>query len=333
MGIARTCSVSTSIRSMKKVLPTRIARWWALLVIALIVLAACEPGPEVHPMRGKVPNLHAQGDTIHDRPDSICGNGLLGSLVDAMGQSGDPNPFSPGEYGSWELISTPDSVFLQITLARGWQISAYSVYQGELGNIPRNSTTQLVDWEAVNNKGTVDPTRNIWEIAWPISSDLRCPNSIWTAVSLTVCEIDFASQLFNCRNLYLGGTAFSSPLDNSGALGVTYCAESCLPPCVLPTPGPGGDLSPYACGDGLGEPKVTICHLPPGYPANMQEICISVSALEAHVLDFKPLNNPCLGHHSGCHIGPCDPCGPGSSSSNVPAGDPCPGNGGYGGSN
>ena len=40
--------------------------------------------------------------------------------------------------------------------------------------------------------------------------------------------------------------------------------------------------------------KVVVCHLPPGNPANMQTICISVNAVPAHV----PL-------HGGDFLGPC----------------------------
>ena len=84
--------------------------------------------------------------------------------------------------------------------------------------------------------------------------------------------------------------------------------------CAVPTGiGPGDDLSAFECGNGKGQVKVNVCHLPPGNPANMQEICIAVSALPAHIIDFKPANDPCMGHHSGCHLGPCDPCGPGST--------------------
>lgn len=50
--------------------------------------------------------------------------------------------------------------------------------------------------------------------------------------------------------------------------------------------------------------KVIVCHLPPGNPANMQEIRIGIPAIPAHV-------DPNRGHNSGCKLGPCgqvDPC-------------------------
>jgi len=84
-----------------------------------------------------------------------------------------------------------------------------------------------------------------------------------------------------------------------------------LPKCLVPTGiGPNGNLSAYAR---MGGKKYAICHLPPGNPANIQNIEIGKDALAAHIVDFKPLDNPCLGHHSGCHLGECDPCGAGSS--------------------
>ena len=51
--------------------------------------------------------------------------------------------------------------------------------------------------------------------------------------------------------------------------------------------------------------KVLVCHVPPGNPNNVQEICIAQQAVGAHI-------NPAYGH-SGCHVGPCDlidPCDP-----------------------
>jgi hypothetical protein len=91
---------------------------------------------------------------------------------------------------------------------------------------------------------------------------------------------------------------------------VNYCTQIC---CVVPVVVPGDDLSDYDCSPNPNNQKVIICHLPPGNPQNAQTICIDPSALPAHVIEYKPTSNPCLGHHSGCHLGPCDPCGPGSS--------------------
>jgi hypothetical protein len=66
-----------------------------------------------------------------------------------------------------------------------------------------------------------------------------------------------------------------------------------------------------ACGNGNGSAKVWVCHVPPGNPSNVQDICISVNALPAHVERFRaPGSNPNQGHDSGCEIGRCgsNPC-------------------------
>jgi len=51
--------------------------------------------------------------------------------------------------------------------------------------------------------------------------------------------------------------------------------------------------------------KVVVCHIPPGNPNNVQEICIAQQAVGAHI-------DPAYGH-SGCRVGLCDfvdPCDP-----------------------
>ncbi len=67
-----------------------------------------------------------------------------------------------------------------------------------------------------------------------------------------------------------------------------------------------------ACGNGnnAGQ-KVKVCHVPPGNPNNVQNICIDPSALPAHVERFRVAgSNPHQGHDSGCEIGECgvNPC-------------------------
>lgn len=69
-----------------------------------------------------------------------------------------------------------------------------------------------------------------------------------------------------------------------------------------------------ACGNGNGNNgihKVWVCHVPPGNPSNVQDICIDWSALPAHIERFRaPGSNPNQGHDSGCEIGRCgsNPC-------------------------
>jgi hypothetical protein len=69
-----------------------------------------------------------------------------------------------------------------------------------------------------------------------------------------------------------------------------------------------------ACGNGNGNNgihKVWVCHVPPGNPSNVQDICIDWSGVPAHVARFRtPAMNPNHGHDSGCEIGRCgsNPC-------------------------
>lgn len=66
-----------------------------------------------------------------------------------------------------------------------------------------------------------------------------------------------------------------------------------------------------ACGNGNRAHKVTVCHVPPGNPSNVQNICIDWNGVPAHVERFRsPTSNPNLGHDSGCEIGTCgsNPC-------------------------
>lgn len=59
---------------------------------------------------------------------------------------------------------------------------------------------------------------------------------------------------------------------------------------------PGGTVAPIPFdmakqGGGCSGDKVTICHLPPGNPGNIQEVCISTNAVPAHEAhgDYAPL--------------------------------------------
>ncbi len=69
-----------------------------------------------------------------------------------------------------------------------------------------------------------------------------------------------------------------------------------------------------ACGNGNGNNgihKVWVCHVPPGNPSNVQDICIDWDGVPAHVERFRaPGSNPNQGHDSGCEIGRCgsNPC-------------------------
>jgi hypothetical protein len=62
------------------------------------------------------------------------------------------------------------------------------------------------------------------------------------------------------------------------------------------------------------EPKVTICHLPPGNPDNAQTITIGASAVPAH-----------LANHPGDSVGPCTRPTPSPSPTPTPKPTPPPG--------
>jgi hypothetical protein len=73
-----------------------------------------------------------------------------------------------------------------------------------------------------------------------------------------------------------------------------------------------GNTNPHGNGGGNGnnpDHKVTVCHLPPGNPENMQSICIDWSGVPAHVAEYRPAGSQ-QGHDSGCQIGECgsNPC-------------------------
>src|SRR4051812_39413485 len=53
-------------------------------------------------------------------------------------------------------------------------------------------------------------------------------------------------------------------------------------------------------------PKVLICHIPPGNPANAHEICVGEPAVAAHV------------SHHGDSIGACTPSAPPSTDAGTP---------------
>ena len=99
-----------------------------------------------------------------------------------------------------------------------------------------------------------------------------------------VCAVTLA--LFGC-----GGDRQSSPT----AAGATAAAHD-----------GDGSVSAQAA-----EPKVTICHLPPGNPENAQTITIGASAVPAH-----------LANHEGDAVGPCPE--PSPSPSPTPSATPPP---------
>jgi len=80
---------------------------------------------------------------------------------------------------------------------------------------------------------------------------------------------------------------------------------------------PSADLNEAdASARARGSDKVTICHYPPGNPANVQTITISVNALDTHLMLH------------GDEVGPCDGEPVDTSDTGEPP-DPCPENESY----
>lgn len=65
-----------------------------------------------------------------------------------------------------------------------------------------------------------------------------------------------------------------------------------------------------ACGSN-GQPKVQICHVPPGNPGNANTLCISPNAVPAHIVGghggdyFGPCGNPCRATNPACSASTC----------------------------
>ncbi len=84
------------------------------------------------------------------------------------------------------------------------------------------------------------------------------------------------------------------------------CAALALAACVDADLDSDVSLRAVAPEDCLA-PKVLVCHIPPGNPANAHNICISANAVETHV------------DHHGDSVGACEPvC--------APAGEDCEAN-------
>jgi hypothetical protein len=58
-------------------------------------------------------------------------------------------------------------------------------------------------------------------------------------------------------------------------------------------------LSSATCSNNANNLKFNVCHIPPGNPSNVHDICISVNALNAH------LTSGSVGHQN-CYLGECD---------------------------
>jgi hypothetical protein len=123
-----------------------------------------------------------------------------------------------------------------------------------------------------------------------------------------------------CATLTATGTSGTTPYIYSWSTGastpsITVCGAATYYVTITDAMGASsvGSVSIQAinirCGNqGGGNPahKVMVCHLPPGNPANRQDICIDWSGVPAHVAAYRPSTaNPNMGHDSGCYLGPC----------------------------
>lgn len=182
-------------------------------------------------------------------------------------------------------------------------------------------------------------------VLWGKNRQWNVPSSPWASNSpwlLTFCPsrcLDMPPVEEICVNAYSGSTLSTCTTlsaNTSGLTGSTFsytwstgATTQTITPCPNSTTnytvtitGVGGrpvaiqsytlNVTNAACGNGANAgQKVWVCHVPPGNPANVQDICIAPSALPAHVARFRaPGSNPNQGHDSGCEIGKCgsNPC-------------------------
>lgn len=201
---------------------SNIFRLLSLLAIVGLISFGCSPEASVEPRGGNSPGLAALGDTVHTTPDTICGQTMTGNIVDALDQTGSGNIFGADVYGTWEIIATPQEMFLQVSLGRGWFVKQAYVWMGASTNIPRLSGGN-VDAENLPINAIVDPVKNLYEVAWPITNDMQCPNASWIYAKFIVCELDFLGLPFNDTPVWCEGT----PTGTDGSQWWQYCAVPC----------------------------------------------------------------------------------------------------------
>jgi hypothetical protein len=149
---------------------------------------------------------------------------------------------------------------------------------------------------------------------------LRCLETATPVVPS--CVSLFTSPLVtNCATISANTTGLNGSFSYSWSTGATTQSISVCPTATttytvtISSVGGGPvrinqitvNTASAACGNGSNAgQKVMVCHVPPGNPSNVQDICIAPSALPAHVLRFRlPGSNPHQGHDSGCEIGRC----------------------------
>lgn len=298
-----------------------------LFSLILILASSCNPYTD-NPADDQL-NVGANvaNEVIHAVPDPKCGFDMMAQLVFETG----------GQdvlVGEVELVNSKEYMHVIFLPQSGLSVSTAAVWRGNHSVYCENSTGGECQ-PPVDEYGNPDPYQ------FPYFDELRMPAAAYGVV-IPLNELYEANSFCAFAQLVAldgsGSPIFSKAAWARGKSATTgvhkldyilgacpdmecepwidsdnQCGAENTVACVVPSVAPGDDLSEYECTKGNGQTKFNVCHLPPGNPANMQSICIAESALDAHIIDFKPIDNPCMGHHSGCHIGPCDPCGPGST--------------------
>lgn len=226
--------------------------------------------------------------------------------------------------GNVKIAQSPDVIMFLETASSGLALTACYL-NGGLGSEPiRQTADGKIDVTSFRWGGALPEPVNTWLMTIPIEKTAE--SNEWVIYSKVNAFDANGNSLFSDGIWALGkGAELGYTIGMTNQLCEGQSSGNWGGGCAVPSGiGPGDDISEYATKGGK---KYAICHLPPGNPANIQNIEIGRTALDAHIIDFKPLDNPCMGHHSGCHLGTCDPCGDGSTLEHASSiEDNCPGN-------
>ena len=152
-----------------------------------------------------------------------------------------------------------------------------------------------------------------------------CFSATWPAATNQCVSIYTGAPALGCAELTPSVVGTTGPVTYAWSNGATTSSINVCPTAATTYTVSVSDAgAPFAivnydvnvidasCGNGNGNNphhKVTVCHHPPGNPANVQNICIDWSGVPAHVARFRPAGSK-QGHDSGCEIGACgsNPC-------------------------
>ncbi len=303
-------------------------RYQLTLLVAVIlgvIAVSCSPDSVQPKSEGSLEGGAFLADSnIHQPPDPKCGYDMFTPMVfNYFGQT--------ITLGQVEIVNGTDYLYVIFYPISGLSVKEAAVWHGKHSVFCPSGNTDPACKPPMDGMGNTDQTlfQNYEILSIPQNPySIRIPLvDLWEANSFAVWTLLIAvdqngNPIFN-QTVWAKGKSLMNGGEQIDYILAICPFQTCEPwkdgnpkckgACSVPVYGPGDDLSDYDCTTGKGEQKVTVCHMPPGNPTNVQQICIAVSALPAHIVDFKPATNPCMGHHSGCHLGPCNPCGPGSS--------------------